>query len=215
VREVWRQVGEQPLGERHGLEQQRLALQSVAWASGMHHRAKVERRERWLERARSVVLPGGEQVGTQVKQQVGSARRPGGRGLHGKGVDDLGCGSRIFWVDTVEEGQHIAKERIGVIVGQEGVEARQGGMVRCGREQWQTDKGADEQVGGEMPLQVAIRAGCGPGADDLGADEQIDGVGGRGAFGAVDVIVVGADGHNRSGIVGVSDLEERMVGAAE
>ena len=58
---------------------------------------------------------------------------------YGEGVHDLGGGGRIFGVDLIEEGEHIAEESIGVMDRQPGVEAVEGRMVGRWADEGQAD----------------------------------------------------------------------------
>ena len=109
-----------------------------------------------------------------MEQQAGPARWSGAAGDgHGEGVDDLRRGGGIFGIDLIEEGEHIAEQGVGVMDGQPGVEAIEGGMVGRGTEERQADEPADEQVGGELPFELGVGTGVGPGADDLGTDQVL------------------------------------------
>jgi hypothetical protein len=149
-----------------------------------------------------------------VPQQAGHAH--GGRGRRGQGkrIDDLGSAGRILGVETIEEGEHIAEEHIRGVDGKPSVKATEGAVVGGRREQWQTDKPARQEIGGQQPLQFGIAAGVGPGAHDFGADQLIDGEGGRGAFGAL-WMAVGCTGSDEgSRVIGLGDADERVVSAA-
>lgn len=80
-------------------------------------------------------LPGGNQIRAQVEQQIGHTRRAGGGGVHAERVDDLGRPCGILGIDTIKEGQHITKQGSGLVDGEEGVEAIEGGVAGGGRKQ--------------------------------------------------------------------------------
>ncbi len=134
------------------------------------------------------------------------ARRAPGRGGR--------RGSRIFRIDLVEEGQHRPKERVRLADGQPGVEAIEGGVVGGGAEERQADVPAHEQIGGEVPFEVGVGTGVGPGADDLGADQGVDGKRGWSTRSRV-VIVVAARGDHGGGVIELGEADERMVGTLD
>ena len=135
--------------------------------------------------------------------------------LHREGIDDLGSGGGVFGVNAVEEGQSVAKERVGVLGGEEGVEAREGRVVGGRAQERQTDEPTQQQIGGQQPLQFGIATRVSPSAHELGAHELLDSVGGSGAFGATCMIIVGANGHDGSGVVELGKLDKRVVTTAQ
>ena len=87
------------------------------------------------------------------------------------------------------------------------------GRIRAEYRLWDTFAG--QQMAGEQGFEFALGAVVRPGADDFGAHEQFEGVGGRGAFGAGGVIVIGALSDEGSGVVVQGELNKRMVEAAK
>ncbi len=197
------------------MNEQRLTFESISGLGGMEYRAEVERRQGVLEGGGSKLVPGVDQVGTHIEQQVRDAWRPSGIGHKCEGVDNLGGGGGIFWVEAAKEGQHITKQAVGMLVGKVDMKALKGRVVRDGVEQVDTDEEAHQQIGEQQAFKFTFRAVMRVGTNDFGADEQFDGVGGGGAFGAGSVVVVGAEGDNRSRVVEQGELNERMVEAAK
>ena len=196
------------------LLQQRLVLRSAVRDGRVEQRPEVERRQRSLEaRARAAARRGTRRALRWSSKRAGLLVGRGGRG-HGEGVDDLRGGGGIFGVDLIEKGQHIAKEGVGVVDGQPGMEAVEGGMVGRGAEQGQADVPAHEQIGGKVPFQRRIGTGVGPGTDDFGTNQGADGIGGR-RPGPSRVVVVAARSDNGGRIVALGEAHEGVGGAVD
>ena len=88
-------------------------------------------------------------------------------------------------------------------------------MVGGRTQQRQTDEPTQQQIGGQQPLQFGIATRVSPSAHELGAHELLDSVGGSGAFGATCMIIVGANGHDGSGVVELGKLDKRVVTTAQ
>jgi hypothetical protein len=146
----------------------------------------------------------------QASRAAGRSRWRG----HGEGVDNLGSSGRVFGVDVVEEAQDITEEGIGMMVGQPGMEAVESGMVRSGTEERQADKPAHEQIAGEVPFELAVRAGVSPGADEFSEDEGANGKGGRRAR-SRGMIVVATCADDSGWVVKEGNADEGMGGALD
>ena len=101
-----------------------------------------------------------------------------------------------------------------MVDGEPGMEAVEGRVVGSGAEQGQADIPAHEQITGEMPFELAVGAGVGPGTDEFGKDKGAHGKGGRSA-GAGGMIGVTAGSKNGRGVVEASDATEGMAGTLE
>jgi hypothetical protein len=114
----------------------------------------------------------------------------------------------------VKEAHNITEEGIGVMLSKPGMETVQGGMVRSGTEERQADEPAHEQIAGEMPFELAVGTGVGPGADEFGEDKGANGKGGRSA-GSGEMIIVATRVDNSGWVVEVRNADERMAGALD
>ena len=206
-------VGE-TLGDGDGLAAALGALVGGDGGRGLEERAEVEGQEVVLEVGGSVVEPGGGELAAEAEEDAGGAGGGGGRG-QGEGVEDLGGFGGVLGVEAVEGGEDGVEEDGGVVVGaEEGVEAGEGGMVGAGGKEGETDKPAGEEIGGEQVLELRVRAGAVPGAQELGAQEEGDGVGG-GRSGAILVMEGGAGADDGGEVEDGMEADKGVLAAAE
>ena len=93
------------------------------------------------------------------------------------------------------------------------MEAIEGAVIGGGTKQGQANKPAHDQIGGEQPFELGVTTGVSPGANKLGADQLIDRES-RGSAWATAMLIGGTGSNNGSQVIVLSDLDERMVGAA-
>ena len=136
------QALEEPGGDGNGLLELGKALVSSVPARRVEQWAEVERRQGRLERGGGFGLPEAQEAHTQVAQQLRHTLRWRSRTLHREGIDDLRGSGRVLGVNAVEEGENIAKEGVGMLGRDEGVEAREGRVVGGRTQQRQAHESA-------------------------------------------------------------------------
>jgi hypothetical protein len=166
-----------------------------------------------LKRKRCMALPSADKLCAEMEEQPGRAAGGSSGRSHGKGVDNLRRGGRLFWLDLIEKGEDIAEEGVGVMDCQPGVKAIERAMVGGGADEGQADVPAHEQIGGEGGFKLRIGTGAGPGADDFGANQGADGIHGWSAR-SITMVVGITGGDDGRWVVEMSKVDERMSGTA-
>jgi hypothetical protein len=91
------------------------------------------------------------------------------------------------------------------------MKAIEGAVVGGGTEQGQADVPAHEQIARQVPFELAVGTGVGPGADDLGLHEDAYGKGRRRARSGL-VVIVATGRDDGRWIVAAGEADERMAG---
>ena len=129
--------------------------------------------------------------------------------MEGNGIGDLGRGARVFGVMVVEGGEDVIEEGLGLVDGEPAVKAAEGGVVGGGGEEGQADKPAAEEIGGEDLFELAVGKCPEPGANNLGADQEGNGEGWRGARTTL-MVKGGAGQDDGGGVVDLGECDKRM-----
>jgi hypothetical protein len=108
----------------------------------------------------------------------------------------------------------MAEEGVGMVGGEVGMEAVEGGMVRSGTEERQADVPSHEEIASEEPFEFSVGTGGGPGADEFSEDKSSNGKGRRSA-GSGRMIVVATYADNSGGVIEEGDADKRMAGALD